>query len=576
MSEKTTPFSAWQKRTLRHLLERTDTFVNMVELVNSRGLITERSGRRVMQVARALAQHPGVHGLSITDNPGGNAVLSADTLGTDLLSRGQDVIIHLSCKDWNRNGLQSKAWQLASEGFDNILTLSGDYPIAGFQGTASGVFDIDSAGLLKMLSDMNAGLQAKTPKGRISRMKRTSFFLGTVVNNFKRHEREVMPQYFKLAKKVEAGAAFVINQIGYNSRKQDELLKYMSLKGMDDIPTIANVYVLSAPAARYFHGGNIPGVVVTDELFALTEKRGGDRDKGKAFFLEFAAKQCAVAKGLGYRGAYLGGHLQYEDYERILERTDSFSDDDWKQFAGEFAYDLPDEFYFFEPDPTTGLSSTCIDQRYLDSRNPKERRALRRRVPFSYKLNRRLHDRVFEPGHVAHAIGVKLYEAADNAGSGVRKTMHAVEQALKMPAFDCRDCGDCSLPDIAFLCPESQCVKNQRNGPCGGTREGKCEVGEKDCIWALAYDRLKAYGEEEQMLDRPVVFRDGALKGTSAWGNAFLDRDHHAHSADGLDGVCGGAKTTEKDSAPAKEPTPARDTDPPQGTEEAGRQKVAP
>ena len=96
-----------------------------------------------------------------------------------------------------------------------------------------------------------------------------------------------------------------------------------------------------------------------------------------------------------------------------------------------------------------------------------------------------------------------------------------------MAAFDCQDCGDCSLPDIAYLCPESQCAKNQRNGPCGGTKQGKCEVGEKECIWSLAYDRLKAYDEEEQMLDGPVVFRDGALKGTSAWINTFLGRDHH-------------------------------------------------
>ena len=103
-----------------------------------------------------------------------------------------------------------------------------------------------------------------------------------------------------------------------------------------------------------------------------------------------------------------------------------------------------------------------------------------------------------------------------------------MEHAFKIVGFDCRDCGDCSLPDIAYLCPESQCAKNQRNGPCGGTRQGKCEVGEKDCIWALAYDRLKAYGEEERMLERPVVFRDGALRGTSAWANAFLGRDHHA------------------------------------------------
>ncbi len=110
----------------------------------------------------------------------------------------------------------------------------------------------------------------------------------------------------------------------------------------------------------------------------------------------------------------------------------------------------------------------------------------------------------------------------------IGKSLHVIERAGKSSMFGCRDCGDCSLPDVAYLCPESQCAKNQRNGPCGGTRDGACEVGEKECIWALAYERLKKYGEEETMLEGPVVIKDNALRGTSAWANAFLGRDHTA------------------------------------------------
>ena len=88
---------------------------------------------------------------------------------------------------------------------------------------------------------------------------------------------------------------------------------------------------------------------------------------------------------------------------------------------------------------------------------------------------------------------------------------------------------DCSLPDIAFLCPESSCAKNQRNGPCGGTRDGKCEVHDFECIWARAYDRLKYEGDEMGLLDHSPVIQDQALRGTSAWGNTFLQRDHHSN-----------------------------------------------
>src|SRR5207244_13368038 len=139
----------------------------------------------------------------------------------------------------------------------------------------------------------------------------------------------------------------------------------------------------------------------------------------------------------------------------------------------------------------------------------------------SYKLDRFVHDKIFAPGSPGFPLGTGVFQAVEGGGKGVQRMLHAAEQVFKILAFDCRDCGDCSLPDIAYLCPESQCVKNQRNGPCGGTREGACEVGEKDCIWALAYERLKTYGEEETMLDGPVVIKDNALRGTSAWANTF-------------------------------------------------------
>ena len=121
-----------------------------------------------------------------------------------------------------------------------------------------------------------------------------------------------------------------------------------------------------------------------------------------------------------------------------------------------------------------------------------------------------------------------MYRRVEGGPRPLRKAAHALEQAAKVPLFGCKDCGDCSLPEIAYVCPESQCAKNQRNGPCGGTRDGICEVYDTECIWSDAYERLKAYGEEESMLDGPVVVKDNALAGTSAWANTFLGRDHLA------------------------------------------------
>jgi methylenetetrahydrofolate reductase (NADPH) len=506
------PPDAWGKPSLRSRFADPGHFTIAVELVTSRGLITEQRGQRVLRVARELAPHPRVDALSITDNPAGNAMLAADTMGTDLISRGQEVIIHLSCKDWNRNALQSRAWKLSSEGFHNVLALSGDYPTGGYRGVAAPIFDIDSVGLLRMYSDMNAGTVPDAPPAA-----RTNFLLGAVVTNHKRHEREVMPQLFKLRKKVENGAAFIVNQIGYHARKDDELLKWMQLEGLGHIPVLANVFVLSPTVARVLNSGRVPGVVVTDELLELAVRHGGGPDKGRSFFLELAAQQMVVARGLGFRGAYIGGHLEAREYMDIIERADAYGPDDWRGLARELQFPLPDEFHVFERDEQTGLSSTVL-----------AKRSRPRRPPLRYRVSRRVHDTVFDPDGALHEPVRKALTVVDAAPRRVGKVAHRVEQAAKVPMFECRDCGDCSLPDIAYLCPESQCVKNQRNGPCGGTRDGKCEVGEKDCIWALAYERLKPYGEETTMLDGPAVIKDNALRGTSAWVNTFLGRDHHA------------------------------------------------
>lgn len=507
----------------RECLQEQGKFAFAVELVTARGVVTTDRSRALVEKARALAADPRIDVLSITDNPGGHAMLAPDTLGTDLLSRGQEVIIHLACKDWNRNALESRGWKLASEGFDNVLCLSGDYPLAGYGGTAAPVFDIDSVGLLKLYSDMNAGLHvARTDE----RLERTNFFLGCVVTNHKLYEREVVPQYQKLAKKVRAGARFVINQIGYNARKDHELLRYIARAELRVRP-LANVFLLSVGAARAFHAGRIPGVIVTDELLGLAERRGAGPDKGRSFFIDLAAKQLTVARGLGFAGAYLGGHATADTFFEILDRAETYAGTDWHELSRELHFGRPGEFYMFERDPDTGLSSDELNRDYVESRR-KRRTDLH--VPLSYRFSRRVHQAVFEPEGPLHGAARGFYERVDAAPAPVGRAAHVLEQAAKVPMFSCRDCGDCSLPDIAYVCPESMCAKNQRNGPCGGTRDGLCEVYDTECIWSQAYERLKAYGEEEDMLDTPVVVKDNALDRTSAWGNALLGRDHQAKS----------------------------------------------
>jgi len=514
---------------LRERFAAPGAFLTVVELVPWRGALDDDIGRRARNAAEALAGDPAIDAISVTDNAGGHAMASPDVLGHEVVARGTEAIVHVACRDRNRNELLSLGWRLASEGLTNLLILSGDYPTEGYHGLARPVFDIDSVVLLQMYSDVAKGRPTIEGGGGGSKGEAAAtplpLFLGAVVSPFKRFECELVPQYQKLELKIRSGADYIIGQVGYDARRQAELLRWMVLRGLER-PVLSNIYLLTRGVARVFHAGKIPGVSLTDELLEVAEKQGASEDKGKAFFLEFAAKQAAIARGLGCAGAYLGGIMRAEDVGRIREIADSFGPDDWRSFAREIQFSPPDQFELLESDPETGMPTDKLSPAYVRSLVPAARRVARRRVPWTYKVNRLAHEAVFDAAAPLFPAARGFYAAAERWRFGW--PLHVLEQAAKIPLYDCRDCGDCSLHDVAYLCPESHCSKNQRNGPCGGSRDGECEVVGKRCIWALAYERLKPYGEEGAILHRPIIVTDNVLRRTSAWANTFLGRDHSA------------------------------------------------
>ncbi|HEX7604471.1 MAG TPA: methylenetetrahydrofolate reductase C-terminal domain-containing protein [Polyangiaceae bacterium] len=62
---------------------------------------------------------------------------------------------------------------------------------------------------------------------------------------------------------------------------------------------------------------------------------------------------------------------------------------------------------------------------------------------------------------------------------------------------ECSACGKCVLGETAGICPITRCAKGILNGPCGGVKDGRCELGDRDCAWVLIYDRLEKLGRAE-------------------------------------------------------------------------------
>ncbi len=99
-------------------------------------------------------------------------------------------------------------------------------------------------------------------------------------------------------------------------------------------------------------------------------------------------------------------------------------------------------------------------------------------------------------------------------GAGVQAVAEAFPKMLVIPALNttfigetkepglwvenCRACGDCKLGYFAAVCPVTRCAKGLYNGPCGGSKNGVCEVDpDTPCAWQLIVERLENTGRND-------------------------------------------------------------------------------
>jgi len=491
------------------------------ELVPGRGA-REAAQERALSLAGQAAQGGKIQALTVTDNPGGTPAISADFMGREILQLGIEPLVHFTCKDKNRTQIESQLYALDRSGVRNLLVMSGDYPVSGFRGRPAPVFDLDPVHVLQLISEMNRGLSYPGVKG-IVRHQPGDFFAGAVVSPFKATEAEQMTQYYKLKKKIAAGAQFIVTQLGYDARKFHEALLFMKLNGMN-VPLVGNIYILPYGAAKMMNRNELPGSVVTDKLLDEIDRERNDPDKGEGARILRAARLYAVLKGMGYDGVHIGGHnIKYEQVERIISQGEALAPQ-WPDLIQYFDYPLPGGFYYFERDPVTGLNKETPVKR--------NDRPLDADVECSYGFSRLSHKLMFEPEKKFYGLMKGMARRVE--GSRIENLFHKLEHLTKVILFDCKDCGDCALIDVAYLCPMSQCPKKQRNGACGGSFQGWCEVypGKKKCIYVRAYARLKKHREEVQLEKEIVPPCNWDLHQTSAWINYYTGKDHASKKQD--------------------------------------------
>ena len=312
------------------------------EQIPGRGTF-EVSQAAVIENARKATAKGKIHAISLTDNPGGTPAMSPEIFCAEIKKTGIEPLVHFAMRDKNRNECESLLYGLAGIGVKNLLVLTGDYPTStGFQGKAKPVFDLDSVQALQLIDALNKGLEDDST-GKKNILKPTDFFAGAVISPFKQTEAELMGQYFKLKKKIKAGAKFIVTQVGYDARKLQELILWAKINDYQ-IPFIANIYILPYGAGKTMNANRIPGCIVTDKLLAKLAEERTMPDKGKTARMDRAAKMYAIAKGLGFKGVHIGGQgTTYETVEYIIDKGEELAPQ-WEEFTS--AFDFPAKRWF--------------------------------------------------------------------------------------------------------------------------------------------------------------------------------------------------------------------------------------
>lgn len=210
----------------------------------------------VLTGARELKK-AGVDAISLGENP--LAILRTGNLGVASLIReqtGLQTIIHQTGRDINALGLQSRMMEAHLLGIEAVLAVSGDSASATDQPGVSGVFDLRSYGLIRMLRSLNNGVNMADR----SIKQKTNFSIGAA---FSFRPANPQMQINRLEKKAELGARFAMTQPLFSREAVEQMMEKTAHLDILIFPGIFPI--ISSRNAEFLHN-EVPGITVPDEF----------------------------------------------------------------------------------------------------------------------------------------------------------------------------------------------------------------------------------------------------------------------------------------------------------------------
>lgn len=256
-------------------------FVVSVEIDPPKG----HNPKRCLDGARMLKE-AGVHFINVADSPMSRVRMSALAMCSMIQqATSLETILHFTTRDRSLMGIQSDLLGAHALNIRNILALKGDPPsLANYPGT-KGVFDVDTIGLVNVISGMNRGTD--TAGNDIGQP--TVFNIGVALDiNAADPDHEIA----RLHTKAAAGAHFAMTQIAYDPQA---VRAFLNRLGEPPIPLILGILPVQSFRHAEFLKNEVPGIEPTDEILRRMKAAGPE---GRAEGVRIAQELLVEVRGL--------------------------------------------------------------------------------------------------------------------------------------------------------------------------------------------------------------------------------------------------------------------------------------
>jgi homocysteine S-methyltransferase len=268
-------------------------FVVSVELDPPKGL----NPAKILEGA-ALLQEAGVHCINIADSPMARVRMSCLALARLIQDHlGIETIIHFTTRDRNLMALQSELLGAHALGIRNILALSGDPLRVGDYPNTTGVWDVDSIGLIQVIRGMNEGHDAAGS----SIGAKSSFHIGSALN-LNMTDEQTEPEVEKYRRKIDAGAQFIMTQPIYEAAP---LVRFLDRVGKPPIPMLLGCIPLhSSRHAEYLHN-EVPGITIPEDVRTRMRAAGEQgHEEGLRLAQELLTQTRSMVQGVYLMPSY--------------------------------------------------------------------------------------------------------------------------------------------------------------------------------------------------------------------------------------------------------------------------------